>query len=69
MQLGKIETGAELGGTQEGFNWWQVGVKFFFKEWCSIDAGVGGDFEKKMNVTVTTGLWFAFPVSKEKKGE
>ena len=67
--IGKIETGAEIGGTQEGFDWWQLGAKFFFKEWCSIDAGIGGDFEKKMNMNVTTGLVFAFPVTNDKKGE
>jgi hypothetical protein len=66
---GKIETGAEIGGTQEGLDWWQIGIKFFFKKWCSIDAGIGGDFEKKMNMNVTTGLVFAFPVTTEKKGE
>jgi hypothetical protein len=67
--IGKIETGAEIGGTQEGLDWWQVGAKFFFKKWCSIDAGIGGDFEKKIHINVTTGLVFAFPVTTEKKGE
>jgi hypothetical protein len=68
--IGKFQGGAELGGTQEGFNWWQIGARFFFTEWCSIDAGFGGDFAKKMTNNVTTGLWFAFPLSKEeKKGE
>jgi hypothetical protein len=65
--IGKIETGGEFGGTQEGINWWQIGIKCFLKKWCSLDAGFGGDFEKKINVT--TGVVFSFPVSKEIKGE
>jgi hypothetical protein len=67
--IGKIESGAELGGTQEGLNWWEVGAKFFIAEWFSIDAGIGGDFEKEMNFSATTGLMFIFPVLKAKKGE
>ena len=60
----KFETGAELCGTQEGFNWWQIGAKYFFTDWFSLDAGVGGDFEKKINMNAATGLWFAFPIKK-----
>ena len=63
--IGNIEMGAEIDGTQEGIDWWQIGAKFFFKEWCSIDAGIGGDFEKEMNMNVTTGLVFALPVTKD----
>lgn len=69
LRFGQFETGAELGGTQEGLNWWQVGARFFFKEWFSLDAGLCGDFDKSMNMNVTTGLWFAFPIAKEKKGD
>jgi hypothetical protein len=65
--IGTIETGIELGGTQESINWWQIGIKYFFKKWCSLDAGFGGDFKKKINVT--SGMVFSFPVSKEKKGK
>jgi hypothetical protein len=68
--IGRFETGAELGGTQEGLDWWQIGAKYCFTDWCSLDAGFGGDFEKDMNKNITTGLWFAFPISKEtKKGD
>jgi hypothetical protein len=62
----KLETGAELCGTLEELNWWQIGAKYFFTDWFSLDAGIGGDFEKKINMNATTGLWFAFPIKKDK---
>jgi hypothetical protein len=61
---GRFETGAEIGGTQEELNWWQIGAKIFVTDWCSIDAGIGGDFEKEVSMNATTGLWFAFPFVK-----
>jgi hypothetical protein len=68
--FGRFETGVEITGTQEGLDWWQMGTRFFCTEWFSLDAGIGGDFEKNMGMNMTTGLWFAFPVSSnEKKGQ
>ena len=65
--FGKFEAGSEISGTQEGLNWWQIGSRFYFTDWFSLDAGFGGDFAKPGDNTITTGLWFTFPISKENK--
>ncbi len=67
--FGRFETGAELVGTQEALHWWQIGAKYFFTDWLCWDVGLGGDIIHSTKFNATTGLLFAFPISKEKKGE
>jgi hypothetical protein len=62
--FGRFETGVEIDGARESLNWWQIGAKCFVTDWCSIDAGIGGDFKDDVTMNATTGLWFAFPSSK-----
>jgi hypothetical protein len=67
----KFCAGAEIGGTHEGLDLWQAGCNFCLCDWCTVDAGINGNFEKEMTLSATAGLTFAFPVIKtdEKKGE
>ena len=66
--FGKFETGMEITGTQEKNDWWQIGAKFFVAEWFSFDLGFGGNFSQPVHTHATTGLWFAFPIAKQTKG-
>lgn len=52
--------GAEIGGVDNDLNWWQIGTQINLLEWLAIDAGLGGDFNKDMELIVTSGLWFYF---------
>jgi hypothetical protein len=71
FEVRRAKTGAEIGGTHEGLDWWQAGIQFSLTDWMAIDAGVGGNFEHDIDMAATTGLWFTFPLNKstEEKGE
>lgn len=56
--------GAEICGTHEQLSLWQCGCSFGLLDWVTLDAGINGDFEKDMTLTVTAGLTFAFPLNK-----
>lgn len=59
----KLGIGAEIGGTHEALNWWQIGVRLRLSEWVQVDAGLGGNDAGNPDLTATAGLWFAFPMS------
>jgi hypothetical protein len=63
--IGKLGIGAEIGGTQEALNGWQIGARWLIFDWWQIDSGIGGDFENEPNLIATTGFWFSFPLSKD----
>jgi hypothetical protein len=67
--INRFETGAEFTGTQEELDWWGAGIRFFCTDWLSIDAGIGGNFERNMTMNITTGLCFAFPIDTKQKKE
>ncbi len=66
-EVGRFGIGAEVCGTHETINWWQVGSRFQIVEWLQFDIGLGGDFKKEPDFTATTGLWFTFPLPKQPK--
>jgi hypothetical protein len=57
----KIGIGTEIGGNQEGFNWWQAGLRVYFTEWLCWDIGVGGNFEYPIDYNATMGVDILFP--------
>ena len=59
----KLGIGAEIGGTHEGLNWWQVGARLQISEWMQVDAGLVGNSMENPDLTATIGLWFGFPLS------
>ena len=67
---GKLGIGAEVGGTHEELNWWQVGARCQIHEWIQIDAGLGGNYGRRPDLTATTGVWITFPLSADsEKGD
>lgn len=57
--------GPEIGGDQEGLNWWQIGGRMYFTDWLHWDIGVGGDFKTLSGYNATSGIDIVFPIKKE----
>jgi hypothetical protein len=60
FKIGITAIGAELGGADKDLNWWQIGAQLNLWDWLAFDSGLGGEFNKNMNLYVTSGLWFFF---------
>ena len=60
-QIGRYSIGTEIAGTQHEVNWWQVAQLVSITRWLIIDIGLGGGFNTHSSLTITAGLFFAFP--------
>lgn len=60
FETGRITSGFEIAGADDSVNWWQVGAQVSVLEWLAVDIGLGGDFEKEMSMTATSGVWMEF---------
>jgi hypothetical protein len=64
VPIKRFAFGAEFMGTQEIFDWWQVGGRFSITEWFTIDCGLGGDFQADVDWNISTGIWIGFPITR-----
>lgn len=60
FNIKKFSAGAEIIGSKQDLNLWQAGVSYELLDFVSVDAGINGDFEEDISLSVTTGLTFEF---------
>jgi len=63
--IGRVSLGVDIGGCDAAINRWLVGGRVAPADWIALDAGIGGDFEDAESFAAITGVWLAFPISKE----